>query len=66
MGKTEEALTEFRAVLRIDRDFRDAHCNLATLLLRLGRRDEAVAHLREALRLKPDDPQVKAQLRQLE
>ena len=35
------------------------------MLLRLGRRDEAVAHLREALRLKPDDAEVKAQLRQL-
>ena len=49
----------------LDPNFRDAHCNLATLLLQLGQRDQAVAHLREALRLKPDDETVIAQLRQL-
>ena len=65
VGKTDEAIEQFREALRIDGDYPDAHCNLAILLLQLGRRDEAVAHLSEALRLKPDDAKVKAQLRQL-
>ena len=65
MGKTDEAIEQFREVLRIDKNYQEAHVNLASLLLQLGRRDEAVAHLSEALRLKPDDAEVKAQLRQL-
>jgi Tfp pilus assembly protein PilF len=40
--------------------------NLAILLVKIGQRDEAAAHFREALRIKPDDPSVRAQLRQLE
>ena len=65
VGKTDEAIEQFREAVRIDRDYREAHSNLALLLLQLGRRDEAVEHLSEALRLKPDDANVKAQLRQL-
>jgi Tfp pilus assembly protein PilF len=65
VGKTDEAIEQFREALRIDGDYQEAHCNLAILLLQVGRRDEAVAHLREALRLKPDDANVKAQLNQL-
>lgn len=65
VGKTDEAIEQFREALRIDGDYRDAHYNLAILLLQLGQRDEAVTHLREALRLKPDDASAKAQLRQL-
>jgi Flp pilus assembly protein TadD len=65
VGKTDEAIEQFREAVRIDGDYREAHSNLALLLLQLGRRDEAVVHLSEALRLKPDDANVKAQLRQL-
>jgi Flp pilus assembly protein TadD len=57
-------MAEFETALRLEDNYRD-HCNLAGLLLREGRRDEAVAHLREALRLQPDDVRVKDQLRQL-
>jgi tetratricopeptide (TPR) repeat protein len=51
--------------LRINPDFAQAHFNLARPLLSLGRRDEALAELNEALRLKPDNAQIKAALRQL-
>ena len=66
VGKTDEAVEQFRKALRIDRDFPDAHRNLAVLQLQLGQREEAVIHLREVLRLQPDDAKVKAQLHQLE
>jgi tetratricopeptide (TPR) repeat protein len=64
VGQTEEAMKQFYQALRID-NYADAHCNLGRLLAQLGRRDEAVAHLTEALRLKPDYPDAKQQLREL-
>lgn len=48
-----------------DKDYANAHYNLAVVLLQLGRRDEAVVHLIEAVRLRPNDLEAKAQLRQL-
>jgi len=38
---------------------------VARPLARLGRRDEAIAHLSAALRLKPDYAEVKDELREL-
>jgi Flp pilus assembly protein TadD len=38
---------------------------LGYLLVQLGRREEAVSHLTEAVRLKPDYAQAKEQLRAL-
>ena len=43
----------------------DAHNNLGVAFLRNGQRDEAVAHLREALRLNPEYEEVRKQLREL-
>jgi len=43
----------------------EAHCNLARMLAQQGRRDEAVAHLKEALRLRPGCEQARKQLREL-
>lgn len=42
-----------------------AHNNLAYALVGLGRREEAVQHLKEALRLKPDYENARQQLREL-
>jgi tetratricopeptide (TPR) repeat protein len=39
-----------------------AHCNLATVLIEQGRFDEAAAHCRQALRLKPDYPEAHSNL----
>lgn len=65
LGKKDEAMVEFREALRLDENYRDAHRSFAVLLLQLGRRDEAIIHFRKALALKPDDPAVRDQLRQL-
>ena len=42
------------APVRLDPANVEARCNLGVGLMRLGRRDEAVAQYREALRLRPD------------
>jgi protein O-mannosyl-transferase len=64
-GKPDEALAQFREAVGIDEDFPDAHYNLAMLLLALDQPGEAVIHLKEVLRLKPDDERVKEQLNRL-
>jgi tetratricopeptide (TPR) repeat protein len=43
----------------------EAHYNLALGCALQGKRDEAIAHLKEALRLKPDYPEAKQQLETL-
>jgi eukaryotic-like serine/threonine-protein kinase len=43
--------------LSIDPELADAHSWLGTALLALGRTDEAIAEIREALRLEPDNAQ---------
>jgi Flp pilus assembly protein TadD len=58
----EQASAEYREALRLKPDFSQAHNNLASTLLDLGRFDEADAEYREALRLKPDDPEVRTNL----
>jgi tetratricopeptide (TPR) repeat protein len=39
MGKTDEAIEQFREALRIDRDYYDSHYNLAIVLLQLDLAD---------------------------
>jgi tetratricopeptide (TPR) repeat protein len=53
-GRYPEALAGYLEVLQMDPDNAEAHYNLAIVLVRLGRNAEAVAHIREALRLKPE------------
>jgi tetratricopeptide (TPR) repeat protein len=49
----EQAETHFRAALRIKQDIPEAHNNLGTALMRLGRLDQALAAYRQALALMP-------------
>jgi tetratricopeptide (TPR) repeat protein len=53
-GQFAQAVTEYEVALRYD-DSAEVHNNLGVALVRLGRRDEAIAHFREALRLQPGD-----------
>jgi thioredoxin-like negative regulator of GroEL len=51
--------------LRLNADNPEAQFNLALALLHQNKREEAVAHLTEALRLKPDYPEARTQLNSL-
>jgi tetratricopeptide (TPR) repeat protein len=56
------AIAEYRRVLELLPQFRDAHVRLAEAYARLGRLDDAEAQCRELLRLRPRDPQARATL----
>ena len=63
-GKPAEAVIVFQAALALEPDpNRPDLCNMMGLAeVRLGRREAAVAHFREALRLRPDFPSARANL----
>jgi tetratricopeptide (TPR) repeat protein len=52
-GQYQEAAEAFEAVVRLDPGEAPAHEKLAVALVRLNRREEALAHAREAHRLAP-------------
>ena len=52
-----EAIELERRALALDQDLADAHMWLGTSLLSIGRTDEAIAEIREALRLEPENGQ---------
>jgi Flp pilus assembly protein TadD len=58
----EEAATHFRAALTLKPDLRQAHNNLGTVLLRLGRLEESFDAYAAALALKEDDAEVRHNL----
>jgi Tfp pilus assembly protein PilF len=53
-GRTEEAIQEFRAALKINPDDPEAHTNLGSAYGNLGRFDEAIFEFKTALMFKPD------------
>jgi protein O-mannosyl-transferase len=53
-GRTTEAMSEYRAALKLDPDRAEAHNNLANLLDDTGHLDEALAEYKEALRINPN------------
>jgi len=53
-GRTEEAIGEFQAALRVRPEYVLARQNLADALIKTGRVDEAIQHWREALRIDPN------------
>ncbi len=61
-GKPDEALQSFREALRADPDLPEAHYNAGMALLQRGDLVEAVDHLRNVLRLRPDSVQVMGHL----
>ncbi len=57
------ALGHYQAALELAPDYAEAHFNLANLLVRHGQLDPAVAHMREAVRLRPGWPEAEQNLR---
>jgi tetratricopeptide (TPR) repeat protein len=56
-GKIDEAIHHYSEALRIEREYADAHYNLANALMKTGKTEkaeEARSHLDEALRIKPN------------
>ena len=58
----QAAVMEFRAAGDIDKDSADAHWGLARAFENLGQYDETVDHLRETVRLAPNNLEAKAKL----
>ncbi|WP_156755182.1 tetratricopeptide repeat protein [Actinokineospora pegani] len=58
LGRLDEALVEYTAVMAIDEGFADHHFNRAAVLLRMGRPAEAIADYEEVIRLSPPFPEV--------
>ncbi|GAA1516996.1 hypothetical protein GCM10009677_57920 [Sphaerisporangium rubeum] len=57
MGRLEEALADYNAVLEVDGDFPEHHFNIGNMLRRLNRDEEAVAAYERALKLSPPFPE---------
>jgi tetratricopeptide (TPR) repeat protein len=53
-GQLEEAIAEFRAALRLEKDLIFPHLNLGSALAQKGQMDEAIAEFREAIRINKD------------
>jgi protein O-mannosyl-transferase len=61
-GLLASAVSLYERALRLNPSFAEAHNNLGSALLDLGRFDTAAAEYREAQRLKPDVPLIRANL----
>jgi len=48
LGRADEAIRAYRQAIGCDPDFADAHYNLGLLCEGLGRKSEAIRHLRKA------------------
>ena len=66
MSAATEAIEEFDWAVRLDPDFAEAHFGLGiSLAMSGGRRDEAEAHLKRALEIRPDYEPARKALRDL-
>lgn len=58
MGRPEEALADWAAVMELDQNFPDHYFNRGNILRRLGRAKDAIADYGRALQLSPPFPEV--------
>ena len=56
LGEVELAIAAFQGALRFHADYPDVHYHLARALDECDRREEALPHWQEFLRLSPDSP----------
>jgi DNA-binding SARP family transcriptional activator/TolB-like protein/cytochrome c-type biogenesis protein CcmH/NrfG len=56
-GQFEEALAAWRRTLEINPNYPHAHAQIGSTLIFMGRAEETEAHVRQAMRLSPRDPQ---------
>jgi tetratricopeptide (TPR) repeat protein len=66
LGRLGEAEAEFRDVIREDPSYVKGYTNLARVCAARGEREEAARLVREALRLDPENPRIRAELDRLE
>ena len=62
VGWTEQAISTYQSLLRIQPDSALAHNELGVALRGLGRVDEAIEHFRLAIRLRPDEAAIRENL----
>jgi TolB-like protein/DNA-binding SARP family transcriptional activator/Tfp pilus assembly protein PilF len=55
-GEPQDALAQFTKVLEMNPSFAPAYANVGHVMSRAGRPDEALEHVRYAIRLSPKDP----------
>ena len=53
MGNADQAIAQYRSVLKLDSTHADTYCNLAVALLQKGDLDEAITQYRKAIEIKP-------------
>lgn len=58
LGRLDEALADFRAVVEADPNYAEYHFDMAAVLRKLGRTDEALSEYDAAIRLSPPFPEV--------
>ncbi len=66
MERYEKAISEYEKALELEPQHPAIHRNLGLVLIRLGRNDEAVAHLQTALQLVPNEPTAREALDAIE
>jgi protein O-mannosyl-transferase len=66
MQRYEEAIRQYERALELQPQHPAIHRNLGMLLAKLGRYDEAEAHLRATLQIVPDEPTARETLREIE
>jgi protein O-mannosyl-transferase len=66
MRRYEEAIAQYEKALELEPSQPAIHRNLGLVLARLGRLDEAEAHLRATLQIVPDEPTAKETLKEIE